>query len=347
MIDEQRRSEQYEEQSAGWEDDRADELAMSAEVPAPALSWSGLCDLIESPLHYWAGHVDPNRKKDDPTPAMLFGRAFHCKVFQPEVFTETYCRKFQPPDNCLRTVAEIRAHAASLGNKLKGSRKDELIDQLIEIDPKAQILDLLEQDYDLDHPFQDQISHGDWERLQGASGALRDEPRFHEILEKPGEAEKTITAPYRGIHLKGRLDWETADEIVDLKSISTQHDRPFYESVNKAIFYRKYHLQAYIYSLLSAIAAGDDPPNPQKAKKYIFVFVESEPPHQTRICHFSPREFGEVNMLWENARIQVEAGIDLYKDLLNDFGANERPWRHAAEIDTLSSEEFPQVIFGR
>ena len=56
----------------------------------PAVGSSGLKLIAQSPLHYWAAYLDPDRVRREPTPAMRIGTAWHCAVFEPEEFGLRY-----------------------------------------------------------------------------------------------------------------------------------------------------------------------------------------------------------------------------------------------------------------
>lgn len=55
----------------------------------PAIGSSGLKRFMQSPLHYWAAYLDPDREKKDPKHFRV-GRAWHCAVFEPEAFGARY-----------------------------------------------------------------------------------------------------------------------------------------------------------------------------------------------------------------------------------------------------------------
>ena len=182
-----------------------------------------------------------------------------------------------------------------------------------------------------------------WRRIQGAAQALRDEPLLAEILAE-GEAEKRYFVECDGINLKSYMDWVTPTWTVDLKTIATgsHGERSFDREVTTAIWYRGYYRQAYFYSLVRSIVSSG---NPQTGPRFLFAFVESEPPHEVRLREMRPKEFGEVNLLWERARIEVNRCIDLYREYAAEFGTGERPWRHACKIEALGEEEFPGLHY--
>lgn len=57
----------------------------------PGVSKSAL-DVIAkgSPRHYWAKYIDPNRVRQEPTPAMVLGSAVHAAILEPDSFTSEY-----------------------------------------------------------------------------------------------------------------------------------------------------------------------------------------------------------------------------------------------------------------
>ena len=57
-------------------------------IPIDHISWSGLKAFKKSPAHYLA-YLD--RKKEQPTDAMLRGTAVHCYVLRPDDFKKEYC----------------------------------------------------------------------------------------------------------------------------------------------------------------------------------------------------------------------------------------------------------------
>ena len=308
------------------------------------LSNSGINDLMISPLRYWARHVDPHREIPTDTPAKAFGRALHAAVLQPDKFTALFCEQFVPREGTLTTVADIRSWISDKGGKPKGNAKTGLIEQAQKIDASAPIYDVLVEQFKDTNIGKSVFPSDAWKRIQGAAQALRDEPLLAEILAK-GEAEKRYLVNWNGLNLKAYMDWVTAGWTVDLKTIATgsHGERSFDREVTTAIWYRGYYRQAYFYSLVRSIAEGG---NPQTGPRFLFAFVESEPPHEVRLREMEPKIFGEVNLLWERARIEVNHCIEVYRSNAEQFGIGECPWRYACTIEALTEEEFPALAYG-
>jgi hypothetical protein len=51
---------------------------------------SHLDEVAKSPAHYWAKFLDPNRVKQEPTPAMLLGTAVHTAILEPHLWDQQY-----------------------------------------------------------------------------------------------------------------------------------------------------------------------------------------------------------------------------------------------------------------
>lgn len=57
----------------------------------PGISKSHLDTIAgKSPLHYWAKYLDPNRVREEPTPAMQLGSAIHCAILEPDLLAAQY-----------------------------------------------------------------------------------------------------------------------------------------------------------------------------------------------------------------------------------------------------------------
>lgn len=323
-----------------------DEGEQMADHIHTGLSYSGINDLMISPLRYWARHIDPKREVTVPTPAMQFGSALHAAVLEPDSFDSRYCEKFVPPEDALVTVSDLRGWLKDHGIKPAGTRKDDLIEQVQNKTVGAVIASELAGEYEECRYGLVQFPREDWRNILAAARALADEPLLAEILDaKDGRVEVEFQEEYNGIQIKGRMDWVTPTATLDVKTITTRNKEPFDKAVTKAIWFEGYYRQAYLYSLARAIQAGGDPPRAAKAPRFIFAFVESIPPHETRLREMSPKVLGEVNMLWERARIEVESAMDTYRDCLEEFGADEKPWRWAQKINPLDNEEFPALMY--
>ncbi|HXI85327.1 MAG TPA: PD-(D/E)XK nuclease-like domain-containing protein [Verrucomicrobiae bacterium] len=313
---------------------------------APGLSNSALADLAVSPLRFWHLHVNPNRPGEESTPYLQFGSALHTAVLEPDEFEKRYACKLDPTlyPNLLDTMDDLKAWLTEHGMQTSAKRKRELVDRVHAKDPDVPILELLKEAHDAKHEGKIQFTVEDWMRIGGAAHSLRSEPKVAEILTN-GDAEVScfVTDPETGVPLKARFDWVTPKCTLDLKTFSQQRSKTIDKTIADAIWYERYYIQAYFYSLVRAISSGDTTAaGPQKAPEFIMAFVESEEPHEVRIRSFRPKVAGEINLFWQRARIEVHELIRLYADCLDRFG--DKPWRDPRDVDPLEDHELPALL---
>ncbi len=72
----------------------------------PAVGSSGLKLIQQSPAHYFAAYLDPNREPRESTPAQKIGTAWHASIFEPAMFGQKY---IQIPDGLDKRTKEGKA----------------------------------------------------------------------------------------------------------------------------------------------------------------------------------------------------------------------------------------------
>jgi hypothetical protein len=311
------------------------------------LSQSAMKDLAVSPYRFWYLHINPNRPERKETAEMRFGTALHCAVLEPAKFEDRYTCEIEPDDfpGCLRTMDDLREWLKSKGLPSSGKTKRELIDRVSAADSSAVIYDVAEQMHAEENAERLLLSKDEWTRARRAAESLRSEPKLAAILEN-GQSEVCMAAkdPETGVLLKARMDWITPTVTLDLKTFTVQRGRSVDKSVTSAIFYEGYYRQAFLYSTIRALAAGNQKiSGPQTAPEYILGFVESDEPHEVRLRSLRPKCGGEVNVYWQQARLECRELIRTYAECMERFG--NRPWRNPREIDPLMDEELPQMAY--
>lgn len=311
-----------------------------------ALSNSGMRDLAVSPLRYWYRSINPAPKEEkEETAAQSMGSALHCAVLEPEeAFEARYARALSPSDwpVCLDTIQDIRGWITDKGEKPKGTRKDEVIaqalDLMLRIGEEVPILQVEEARFRLQNEGKTILDPDEWDRVAGMAQALAEEPALAPIL-KTGEPEVSIVArdPETGVLLKARLDWMAPKTTLDLKSFTVKRGDSIDKAVHDAIYYEGYYRQACFYDLVRRLAAGED----HGRTDFVFAFVESDQPHETRLKRLA--HGGGLDLLWETARREVRQMIRLYADCLAKFG--DDPWREQQQIRTLADEDIRQLAW--
>lgn len=309
----------------------------------PGLSNSMMKDLAISPLRFWHKWVRADRTQDEPTPEMRFGSALHCAVLEPNEFLNRYACELQADDypGCLVTIGDLRQWLKDKGITPKGTLKADVIAQVQSVDSSVPILDVIERRHFAQNADKVLFKPEDWARIYGAAESLRSEPLVQDIL-RDGQAEVSLVAkdPETGIRLKCRVDWLAPKVTLDLKTFTQKRGKSIDKSVTDAIWYESYYVQGYIYQLIRRIALGEN----HNDSEFVLAFVESDPPHEVRLRSLLPKVGGNVNLLWERARINVRELLSSYEENVRHFGA-EKPWRYARDVEPLADEEVPQVAY--
>ena len=310
---------------------------------APGLSQSGMKDLAVSPMRYWYLHINPERPEREETAAMRLGTALHCAVLESdEVFMDRYACALDPAKwpVCLDTIGDLRQWITDQGDKPKGTRKDEVIQQALALMERngvyVPILAEEERKFAAANAGKTVLALDEWAKIVGMSEALRNEPEVQKILsEGEPEAPLSVIDPETGIKLKGKLDWKAAKTTLDIKTFATV-GKTVEKAIADAIYYNRYYVQAYFYTHLRQLAGEGD-------TRFIFAFVENEPPYEVRLKSLAPTFGGEVNVYWDRARIEVKHAIRTYAECLRIYG--EKPWREEQKIEALTDEDVKQFAY--
>lgn len=312
-----------------------------------ALSNSGMKDLSVSPLRYWYRWINPAPKpEDEETASQRMGSALHCAVLESEeVFESRYVRAIDPSDwpVCLDTIQDIRGWITDKGHKPKGTRKDEVIAQaqsiMKELGEEVPILQVEQALFTASNEGKTVMHPDEWERLAGMAQALSEESALKPIL-RNGRPEVSMVArdPETGVLLKARLDWLSPRHTLDLKTFTCKRGASVDKSIHDAIYYEGYYRQAYFYDMVRRLATGED-----RSADFVFGFVESDQPHETRLKMLTPKRGGSLNLYWETARQEIRSMIRLYADCLAKYG--DEPWRSKQDISTLADEDIKQLSY--
>lgn len=180
------------------------------------VSKSGLDLIAQSPLHYWAKYLDPNRQPDDPTPALLLGTAIHTAVLEPERFANDYL----VAPNVDRRTNDGKARWAEFMETAQGKTV---------------------------------ISSADFDKCRQIADQVRSHPTAMTLF---NDGAPEVSAYWidqeTGVLCKCRPDWLSKKLVVDLKSSRDASPDAFQRS---AYSYR-YHVQAAWYLDGIAAATG-------------------------------------------------------------------------------------------
>ncbi len=171
------------------------------------ISKSGLDLIAKSPAHYWERYLNPNRKKEKKTPALIIGNAFHVLTLEFDKFAPHFV---------------IRPKFSGTGSVAK------------------------KEAFESEHSDKDIISMDEYDTIRRMRDSVMKHPIAYQLLQR-GVAEQTIKweDPETDAPCKCRQDWWNDDArlIVDLKSTEDASDEGF----AKSSFKYRYHVQGAFY----------------------------------------------------------------------------------------------------
>lgn len=207
------------------------------------MSNSAMSHFKRSPLHY---NFYKNFKQE-PTPAMIFGNAFHTLILEPDKFDKRYCTV---PDDSPRRPSSIQRNAKK---------------------PSPETLISIAFWDEFNAANQDKIilSASDNEKLLLMQNALFAHEPSMEYLNELQEVEKEFlwNDDITGIEMKGKLDGVHSDFTIDLKTCMTAEPGTF----SNIAFNSAYHRQAALYMDARGL-------NKMNKGDFFFIAIEKEPP---------------------------------------------------------------------
>lgn len=307
----------------------------------PALSNSGIKDLLISPLTYWVNSAyNPDREEED-SEAKARGQAYHARILEgKEAYDERFAPKLNKADfpDALFTGDQLRAKCEELGLK-KGKTNMEMALSIVAFDKSIQCFPIIEADYLRQEEGKTFISADDGRRIELAAMALDDNPETAKLIQG-GKPEVSIfwIDEQTGVRMKARVDYLTPETAIDLKTFANQMNNPLDLAIGKTMANYKYGIQAVTYK--AGLAAVN-----HTAHDFIFIFNETGRVPNLRIKRFRQMSAltGSENAYWQMSEMAYREGIRRWQEGYAKWGTN--PWTDKATIEDFEDEDFPSWFF--
>lgn len=250
-----------------------------------------------SPRHYWAKYVDPNRPPFEPTASMILGTAIHAAVLEPDSFAAGY---IVAPEDAPRRPTERQINAKS---------------------PSADTITAIGfwQQFAAEAAGRIIFEAEDWQNVIGARDAVLTHPDVKGLFTH-GVAEESYFAidPETGALVKCRPDYNRVGYdgiMIDLKSTADASPEEFGYSATK---YR-YDVQPGWYKDVTDLALGVE----KAVTQFAFVAVESAPPHAVGLYYCTPEQeaHGRLMARRDLKRIIQCTEADYWPDFVGGGGA--------------------------
>lgn len=225
-----------------------------------ACSASGIKKMSASSMDAWASStLNPdNEEGDGDSLAKMLGRAYHCRICEGrEVFNGRYAveaDKTDFGDELIVTIEDIRKAIDDAGGKPKGTKKGDLIEQLLECDPTALVWDKIVEAHNAEHEGKTMLPAKLHRRIEIAAAMIEKDPQLGKAF-TGGHAEVSVFwFDQSGLPCKARFDYLKMAHLVDLKSFANGSGKPVQRAIDAAISNYKYYIPVVFY--LEAIAAA-------------------------------------------------------------------------------------------
>lgn len=243
----------------------------------PALSSHGIRKIAASPMVFWAktpwlSEIARKREAERIARAeeknhLTIGKAYHCRIMEG---AEEFARRFAvelSPEECedaLEGTDQIKAAIVEAGHKpfakvpdklpdgadyQRSARKADWIAQLLDIDPDAKILDVMQERHREEHSGKAFIGREAYEQIEIAARMVESDPEIRHAF-RDGFPEVTLiwTCDKTGVPMKARVDYLKLKAIVDLKSIANQRERSLENAIRYEIASYHYTVQPSVYA---------------------------------------------------------------------------------------------------
>jgi hypothetical protein len=332
----------------------------------PALSNSGIGDLLVSTLTYWHRHINPLAPKNEGTDATIFGDAVHCRLLTPDLFPHIFATALRKEDypTALVTMDDLRTFCEANGLKVSAKKKDDLVERI----KMAGFSPVIWDDEVSRHAFDNQgktflcadeiaaldeiaeIVEGDATLSDALSGGY---PEVSIVIEEPDTKRL----------LKCRQDYVKPDRTLDIKTLTIPRKKSFEDAYRNALLYEDYLRQGAFYTLVRRFAAmqlaageikvhGDADPawidgfsrclNP----RFEFLFIESSAPFNRELIEVAEYDIGaQQNLYWMRSERTIHEAIHRYDECWSRYG--ELPWSPPVERKRLHDSDIPQISFRR
>jgi len=244
----------------------------------PALSSHGVKDLASSPMLYWSrstflSDIARKRKAERDEKERLhhtIGKAYHCRIMEGrEAFDERFAVWLteEECEGALDGTDQIKAAITAAGHKpfskvedrlpdsdgvgetyMRSAKKADWIDQLLDIDPDARILDKLNEQHMAAHRGKAFITAEALDQIEVAAAMIAADPEVRHAF-VGGHAEVVLIwhCPTTGVPMKARCDYLKLGAVVDLKTVANQQGRSIERAIAHEIANYRYVIQPSVY----------------------------------------------------------------------------------------------------
>lgn len=315
-----------------------------------ALGSTDVKNLITGPEIYWANTpMNPLHERKE-TKETMRGTAYHKLILEGEqAYNDTYAVEPDKADypNALFTMEDLRDALKGYELPVSG-RKSDLIDRLLEHDPKAQIWDAIIDEFRGAHEDKKPISKKLDAEIRYASRFIFANPHLKDAFQG-GYPEVSIIYTDGGLRRKARVDYLKPTVAIDLKSYSNPFGARADVAIHTAAARMGHDIQAAWYR--PAFAAAKSLPwfvmngvdladnwertyrnAPETQFYFVYQATDKVPMARGRWMDYRLQTF-------QIAELQCANAVQTYLQCREEFGVD--PWIIPEKPTAFEDEGFP------
>lgn len=313
----------------------------------PALSASGIKNLLISPMDFWArSWMAPKLDDDEDTAARIIGRAYHKRILEgKDAFYRSYAETFSAPANALRTIDDMAEALAKAAVHLPSkAKRPDFIAAVREHCPDELLFDDLREQHQTRHEGKEFLSADLIAKIEIAAAMIEQHPEISKCF-RGGYPEVSVIWTESDIRFKTRFDYLKPKAITDLKTFANFMNKPVDAAIYSAMANGKYHIQAAFYlRAFAAARALSKPVDYRGDDQWLSRFADCDEPgfyfvfQQKGIAPLARCKKFTRGSLWSCGEVAIEEAIGRFRTYREKYGG--LPW-----IDQTPIEDFDDSLF--
>ncbi len=334
----------------------------------PALSNSGIKDFLSSPNRFWEySWMNPERPEREEKAHQIYGTAYHCRILEgKKKYDSIYAPEFDADDypDALKTLEDLKEATRAYKEhghevRLTGT-KEMLSEQLLEIEPEIEIVDVIKKKYEADNNGKILLPQDIMDMIEKSALMVSLHPDASRTF-SGGYPEVTVVwkDEVYGILHKARFDYLKVACHGELKTFENQYGRNLDRVPAQETAKYRYHLQYTLYCEAAEWArkfagAGSVHLNGVRNSgtgDWLRKFAAFKDQHKA-VTVFIDKELGEIrgkifrpDMLTADCAVAAIQNVrERFVDCMKRYGESTR-WIEPVPFDEFTDEEFPQFMF--
>lgn len=219
-------------------------------LSVPAISSSGIKDLLVSGPNFWANSwMNPFRAEKNKQ-HFVHGKAYHKRILEGRAaFYDVYAPAWEDPNtpDIIRNVEQLRGELAHLGLPTTFKSKDQGIARLLKAAPQKKIADVLIAAHNAKHAGKELLPPSLIAEIEMSAKSIESSQYLSTWLAGGQPEVSVFFYSKQGFLLKSRFDYLKIGAVIDLKTFANEKARRIDKAIDYAISGNKYFIQSGFY----------------------------------------------------------------------------------------------------